>query len=45
MKNIAVITDSALGIGRKIVRELNKIDIDEIWLIDKDKKLLEDLQK
>ena len=45
MKNVAVITGSASGIGREIVRELNKVHIDELWLIDKDMESLDNLQK
>lgn len=45
MKNIAVITGAASGLGREIVKELNKAKLDELWFIDRNREGLEELQK
>ena len=43
MKNIIVITGASSGMGKELVRQLDRmIPVDEIWLIARNKEMLID---
>lgn len=44
-KKIAIVTGATGGIGREFVREVKKEDVDEVWIVGRNKERLAAMKK